>query len=117
MELIWNRIPHIGTFDTFPTAMYIVAVNELETKLFPAILLLKEVLKKKMVENKDIVKTGRTHLQDAVPLTVGQEMGGWHRMVERSEEMIKEGCKKLMDLTLGGTAVAQAVRDSGVARI
>ena len=91
--------------DTFPTAMHIAAVNELETKLFPAISLIKNILEKKIEENKNVVKTGRTHLQDAVPLTLGQEISGWHRMVERSEEMIREGCQKLMDLALGGTAV------------
>lgn len=91
--------------DTFPTAMHIAAINELETKLFPAISLIKNILEKKIEENKDIVKTGRTHLQDAVPLTLGQEISGWYRMVERSEEMIREGCQKLMDLALGGTAV------------
>ncbi len=91
--------------DTFPTAMHIAAVNELETKLFPAISLIKNILEKKIEENKDIVKTGRTHLQDAVPLTLGQEISGWYRMVERSEEMIRVGCQRLMDLALGGTAV------------
>jgi len=91
--------------DTFPTAMHIAAVTEIEERLIPAISLIKQALEKKIEENKDIVKTGRTHLQDAVPLTLGQEISGWHRMVERSEEMIKEGCKKLMDLALGGTAV------------
>lgn len=91
--------------DTFPTAMHIAAVNELESKLLPAISMIKEALKKKIEENKNVVKTGRTHLQDAVPLTLGQEISGWYRMVERSEEMIREGSKKLMDLALGGTAV------------
>lgn len=91
--------------DTFPTAMHIAAVTELEEKLLPSISLLKDALEKKINENKDIIKTGRTHLQDATPLTLGQEMSGWYRMVERSEEMIKEGIKKLMDLALGGTAV------------
>jgi len=91
--------------DTFPTAMHIAAVNEIENRLFPAISLMKNELKKKIEENKDIVKTGRTHLQDAVPLTLGQEISGWYRMLERSEEMIKDGCNKLMDLALGGTAV------------
>jgi fumarate hydratase, class II len=91
--------------DTFPTAMHIAAVNELETELFPAISLIKNILEEKIEENKDIVKTGRTHLQDAVPLTLGQEISGWYRMIERSEEMIREGCHKLMDLALGGTAV------------
>ena len=91
--------------DTFPTAMHIAAVTELEEKLLPSISLLKNTLGKKIKENKDIIKIGRTHLQDATPLTLGQEMSGWYRMVERSEEMIKEGIKKLMDLALGGTAV------------
>jgi fumarate hydratase class II len=91
--------------DTFPTAMHIAAVTELEEKLLPSISLLKNTLDKKIKENKDIIKIGRTHLQDAIPLTLGQEMSGWYRMVERSEEMIKEGIKKLTDLALGGTAV------------
>ncbi len=91
--------------DTFPTAMHIAAVEEIEKNLFPAISLIKKVLKIKIAENKEIVKTGRTHLQDAVPLTLGQEISGWYRMIERSEEMVKEGYQKLMDLALGGTAV------------
>ena len=91
--------------DTFPTAMHIAAVNELEGRLFPALSLIKEVLIKKIEDNKDIVKAGRTHLQDAVPLTLGQEISGWYRMIERSEEMIKEDCLKLLDIALGGTAV------------
>jgi len=91
--------------DTFPTAMHIAAVTELEERLLPSIRLLKDVLKKKINENKDVIKTGRTHLQDATPITLGQEISGWYRMVERSEEMIREGIKKLTDLALGGTAV------------
>jgi len=91
--------------DTFPAAMHIVAVTELEEKLVPSIGLLKDALEKKISENKDVIKIGRTHLQDATPITLGQEISGWHRMVERSEEMIREGIKKLMDLALGGTAV------------
>lgn len=91
--------------DTFPTAMHIAAVKELEERLLPSIRLLKDALKKKIDENKNVIKTGRTHLQDATPITLGQEMSGWYRMVERSEEMIREGIKKLTDLSLGGTAV------------
>jgi len=91
--------------DTFPTAMHIAAVTELEERLLPSINLLKDALKKKTDENKEVIKTGRTHLQDATPITLGQEISGWHRMVERSEEMIREGIKKLTDLSLGGTAV------------
>jgi fumarate hydratase, class II len=91
--------------DTFPTAMHIAAVIELGKRLFPAISLMRDVLEKKIKENKNIVKTGRTHLQDAVPLTLGQEISGWYRMLERSEEMIKDGSHKLMEIALGGTAV------------
>lgn len=91
--------------DTFPTAMHIAAVTELEERLLPSIRSLKDAIKKKINENKDVIKTGRTHLQDATPITLGQEMSGWYRMVERSEEMIREGIKKLTDLALGGTAV------------
>jgi fumarate hydratase, class II len=91
--------------DTFPTAMHIAAVIEIEERLFPALSLIKEVLEKKVKENKNIVKTGRTHLQDAVPLTLGQEVSGWYRMIERSEEMIKDSCQKLMEIPMGGTAV------------
>lgn len=91
--------------DTFPTAMHIAAVIELEMRLFPALSLMKDVLERKITENKNIVKTGRTHLQDAVPLTLGQEISGWYRMIERSEEMIKDGSHKLMEIALGGTAV------------
>jgi len=91
--------------DTFPTAMHIAAVTELEERLLPSIRLLKDALKKKINENKDVIKTGRTHLQDAIPITLGQEMSGWYRMVERSEEMIREGINTLTDLALGGTAV------------
>lgn len=91
--------------DTFPTAMHIAAVTVLEEKLLPVILQLKNCLKDKIMENHRIIKTGRTHLQDAVPLTLGQEMSGWLRMIERDEEMIKEGSGKLLDLALGGTAV------------
>lgn len=91
--------------DTFPTAMHIAAVSEIETRLIPALSLIKDALQKKMQENENIVKTGRTHLQDAVPLTLGQEISGWYRMIERSAEMIKEGGNKLLEIALGGTAV------------
>lgn len=91
--------------DTFPTAMHIAGVNQIESRLLPAIALMKDILKEKINENNDIVKIGRTHLQDAVPITLGQEFSGWHKMIERDEEMIKECCQKLMYLAIGGTAV------------
>lgn len=91
--------------DTFPTAMHIAARVELEDKLLPAISLFKGTLKKLMEQNKDIIKIGRTHLQDATPLTLGQEISGWHRMLEKSEAMILKSIDDLKELALGGTAV------------
>jgi fumarate hydratase class II len=91
--------------DTFPTAMHIAAVLELDDKLLPAIGALKKTFAKKIDDYKDIIKTGRTHLQDATPLTLGQEISGWHRMLEKSEDMIKDSLKHLGELALGGTAV------------
>lgn len=91
--------------DTFPTAMHISARLALEDKLLPAIEGLKRTFERLIEENKDIIKTGRTHLQDATPLTLGQEISGWHRMLEKSEGMILKGIEELKELALGGTAV------------
>ena len=91
--------------DTFPTAMHISAVMTLEDKLLPAIEGLKKTFDRLIEENNDIIKTGRTHLQDATPLTLGQEISGWHRMLEKSEGMILKGIEELKELALGGTAV------------
>ena len=91
--------------DTFPTAMHISAVIALEDQLLPAIKELKDTLAGKMAEYDDIIKIGRTHLQDATPLTLGQEISGWHRMLEKSEKMIMMGSDELKELALGGTAV------------
>lgn len=91
--------------DTFPTAMHIAAVLALEDRLLPSLRQLKETLAAKAERYADLVKTGRTHLQDATPLTLGQEIGGWVRMLARDEEMILSGLSFLKDLALGGTAV------------
>ncbi|NBI30867.1 class II fumarate hydratase [Chengkuizengella marina] len=91
--------------DTFPTALHIASVVEIENKLLPVLTELKEVLKQKIGKFKDIVKIGRTHLQDATPLTLGQEISGWHEMVEKSGKMIIESSKHLKELAIGGTAV------------
>lgn len=91
--------------DTFPTAMHIAAVIALEDGLLPAITQLKGTFKEKMEEYQDIIKTGRTHLQDATPLTLGQEISAWYRMLEKSELMLKESIKHLAELAIGGTAV------------
>lgn len=91
--------------DTYPTALHIAAVLKLENEVVPALRVLKDTLGKKAEEFKDIVKIGRTHLQDATPITLGQEVSGWHRMLEKSEKMILESSDHLKDLALGGTAV------------
>jgi len=91
--------------DTFPTAMHIAAVVELEEKLLPAMELLKNTFKKLSKQHNDIIKIGRTHLQDATPLTLGQEISGWHRMLEKDQMMIKKSMESLSELALGGTAV------------
>lgn len=91
--------------DTFPTAMHIAAVLKLEDMVLPAIITLKDTLKEKADKFQDIVKIGRTHLQDATPLTLGQEVSGWHRMLEKSETMATESLHHLKELAIGGTAV------------
>jgi fumarate hydratase class II len=91
--------------DTFPAAMHIAAVVELEDRLLPAVAKLKATLAGKSALTMDLVKTGRTHLQDATPLTLGQEISGWVRMLERDEQMIRSSLEFLRDLGLGGTAV------------
>ncbi|NLI96459.1 MAG: class II fumarate hydratase, partial [Synergistaceae bacterium] len=91
--------------DTFPAAMHIAAVTELEDRLLPALEKLKKTLAGKSERTMHLVKTGRTHLQDATPLTLGQEISGWVRMLERDGEMIRTSLEYLRDLALGGTAV------------
>ncbi|MCT2535538.1 class II fumarate hydratase [Aquibacillus koreensis] len=91
--------------DTYPTAMHIAAVIKLEDTVLPALGTLKNTLKEKMEAFKDIVKIGRTHLQDATPLTLGQEISGWHRMLEKTEQMINQSLSYVRELALGGTAV------------
>jgi fumarate hydratase class II len=90
--------------DTFPTAMYIAAAEQLN-KLIPNIQELHDAIDAKAKEFADVVKIGRTHLQDATPLTVGQEMGGWASLVERDVERLKTAMPGLLDLAIGGTAV------------
>lgn len=91
--------------DTYPTAMHVASVLKLEDAVLPAIKQLKTTFQEKMEAFSDIVKIGRTHLQDATPLTLGQEISGWHRMLEKSEKMIGESINHLRELAIGGTAV------------
>jgi fumarate hydratase, class II len=90
--------------DTFPTAMYIAAAEQLN-KLIPAIEHLRDAINAKAKEFAGVVKIGRTHLQDATPLTVDQEFGGWANLVERDIERLKLAMPGLLDLAIGGTAV------------
>ena len=90
--------------DTFPTAMYIAAAEQLH-KLIPEVERVKNAITEKAGQFKDVVKIGRTHLQDATPLTVGQEMSGWANLLERNIERLKASMPGLLDLAIGGTAV------------
>ncbi|MGB7202133.1 MAG: class II fumarate hydratase [Pyrinomonadaceae bacterium] len=90
--------------DTFPTAMYIAAAERL-TALIPEVQNVSDAIKAKANEYKDVVKIGRTHLQDATPVTVGQEFGGWANLVDRDVTRLKMVLPDLMDLAIGGTAV------------
>ena len=90
--------------DTFPTAMYIAAAEQLN-KLIPGVQGLHDAIDAKAKEFAGIVKIGRTHLQDATPLTVDQEMGGWASLVERDADRLKAVMPGLLDLAIGGTAV------------
>src|SRR6476620_4623722 len=90
--------------DTFPTAMYIAAA-ERTTALIPEVENVAKAIRAKADEYKDVVKIGRTHLQDATPVTVGQEFGGWAALVERDVERLKMVMPGLLDLAIGGTAV------------
>lgn len=90
--------------DTFPTAMYIAGAEQMN-KLIPAIQEIEHAIARKAEEFKDVVKIGRTHLQDATPLTVGQEMSGWASLVERSIDRLRISLPGLFELAIGGTAV------------
>lgn len=91
--------------DTFPTAMHVAAIIALEQQLLPALDQLKSTMSSKMKQFEHIIKIGRTHLQDATPLTLGQEVSGWHRMLEKTSGMIAESLHSLRELAIGGTAV------------
>jgi fumarate hydratase class II len=90
--------------DTFPTAMYIAAAERMQG-LVPAVQQVHDAIVAKAEQFKDVVKIGRTHLQDATPLTVGQEMSGWASLLARDIERLKMAMPGLLDLAIGGTAV------------
>jgi fumarate hydratase class II len=91
--------------DTFPTAMHIAAATQVVEVLIPAVEKLRDALQAKAKEFESVVKIGRTHLQDATPLTVGQEMSGWVSLLDRDIKRLHESLSGLYDLAIGGTAV------------
>ena len=98
-----------STNDVFPTAIHISVADETIKKLIPSLSLLETELKKKSQEFKNIVKIGRTHLQDATPLSLGQEFSGYHEQVKKSLKRIKIALKEIYFLAQGGTAVGTGI--------
>ena len=95
--------------DTFPTAMHIAAVEEVHHRLLPALQTLRNALNDKASEFKDIIKIGRTHLQDATPLTLGQEFSGYTAMLDNAISRAQETLPRLYALAQGGTAVGTGI--------
>jgi fumarate hydratase class II len=95
--------------DTFPTAMHIVAAERVHNALIPAIEQVRDAISAKAKQFADVVKIGRTHLQDAVPLTLGQEIGGWAALLDRDIARLRQSLDGLYDLAIGGTAVGTGI--------
>ncbi|MCD7036311.1 class II fumarate hydratase [Metabacillus sp. GX 13764] len=95
--------------DTYPTAMHIAAVIAVKDRLLSSIDVLENTLKEKSEAFSSIVKIGRTHLQDATPITLGQEISGWVHMLSKSKEMIAQSTEHLYNLAIGGTAVGTGI--------
>ncbi|RIH89645.1 class II fumarate hydratase [Calidithermus roseus] len=91
--------------DTFPTAMHIAVVEELHRQLYPNVKKLRDTLAAKAEAYKDVVKVGRTHLQDATPITLGQEIGSWVAQIDYCLEQVRHAEQGLYELAIGGTAV------------
>jgi fumarate hydratase, class II len=91
--------------DTFPTAMHIAVVEELHGKLFPGVKKLRDTLAAKSIAFSSIVKVGRTHLQDATPITLGQEVGAWVAQLDYCIFEVQHAMHGLLELAIGGTAV------------
>ena len=98
-----------STNDVFPTAMHISVARETLDKLLPSLKLLEKFLKAKSIKFKNIVKIGRTHLQDATPITLGQEFSGYHQQIKKSIERIQTSLKDIYYLAQGGTAVGTGI--------
>lgn len=95
--------------DTYPTAMHVALYQSVEEQLIPALENLKKTFKEKEEKFEDIIKIGRTHLQDATPLTLGQEISGWRYMLEKCEALIGESKNQIRNLAIGGTAVGTGI--------
>jgi fumarate hydratase, class II len=91
--------------DTFPTAMHIAAVEQLARVLIPAVGRLRDTLHAKSEQHRDVIKVGRTHLQDATPITLGQEIGSWVAQLDAALEGVRRTIPSLCELAIGGTAV------------
>ncbi len=98
-----------STNDTFHTAIHVAALNEIKTKLLPALKSLEKTLLKKSREFDKIVKTGRTHLQDAVPMTLGQEFSGYAYSIEVAADRLETAIKEIRYIPLGGTAIGTGI--------
>ncbi len=98
-----------STNDVFPTAMHISVAKETISRMLPSLKILEKNLKKKSIEFKNIIKIGRTHLQDATPLSLGQEFSGYHFQVKKSIERIEYALKEILYLAQGGTAVGTGI--------
>jgi fumarate hydratase class II len=95
--------------DTFPTAMHVAGVLAVKERLLPAIDKLSATLDGKVKQFENVVKIGRTHLQDATPLTLGQEISGWAHMLQQTKEMILQATSYMGNLAIGGTAVGTGI--------
>lgn len=95
--------------DIFPTGLHVLSVLQLKARLFPALAHMEEVLNAKAEAYAHIVKIGRTHLQDATPLTLGQEIGGWAAMIRRNRQMLTTMTDFLRSIAMGGTAVGTGI--------
>ncbi|HLR78571.1 MAG TPA: class II fumarate hydratase, partial [Burkholderiaceae bacterium] len=91
--------------DTFPTAMHIAVAQQVHAQLLPAVQQLRDTLAQKRDEFSDVVKSGRTHLQDATPITLGQEIGAWVAQIDFGLESVRQALPGIYDLAIGGTAV------------
>src|SRR5699024_4053370 len=95
--------------DTFPTAMHVALYNEIEVKLEPALKSLRDTFKEKEEKFNEIIKIGRTHLQDATPIRLGQEISGWRYMLDKCETIHRQSIASILNLAIRGTAVRTGI--------